>query len=319
MVSWSALTAGFAFPECDRCPYVLAVVSLRHRNYPSHIDSEGMRLTFHGVRGSTPCHGEEIRRYGGNTSCVELSIPGDPPLLLDLGTGVRYAGTAHGDVASVNCLLGHLHWDHIQGLPFYSPALRAGTSITIHGPAQSDGRGVGDTLRSVVTPPMFPVSIDEFPAAFEFVDHGDDEFTVGSTMVLSRLVPHIGPTLGYRVSWGGCSVAYISDHQEPLNGEVCSSGVRELCSGVDVLIHDAQYLDADFIGHETWGHCRVDYALRLAESCGVKTLVLFHHDPARDDDALDAVASTAAEWGREHGIAVLTASEGLVIEVTGAG
>ena len=284
----------------------------------SQIDTEGMRLTFHGVRGSTPCNGEEIRRYGGNTSCVEVSIPGDPPLMLDLGTGLRYAGADHGDAAEINCLVGHFHWDHVQGLPFYGPALRDGTRVNIHGPAQSDGRGVGEVLHSIVQAPMFPVGLDAFPAEFSFIDHGDDDFAVGSAQVRSRLVPHIGPTLGYRVSWGDRSVTYISDHQEPLDGSTCSDGVRDLCVGTDVLIHDAQYLDHDFVGHETWGHCRVDYALRLAASCGVKMLVLFHHDPARDDDALDEVASSAAAWGRKHGVEVVTAREGLVLKVDGA-
>lgn len=277
-----------------------------------------MQLTFHGVRGSTPCHGEETRRYGGNTSCVEVAIPGDPPLLLDMGTGLRYAGDGHGSIERVNCLIGHLHWDHIQGLPFYGPALRPGVSVSIHGPELADGRGVSETLRSAIQPPMFPVSIDEFPASFEFVDHGDDNFVVGSATVRSRLIPHIGPTLGFRIDWEGRSVAYLSDHQEPLDGSLCTDGVRELCAGVDVLIHDAQYLDHDFIGHETWGHCRVDYALRLAEQCGVRTLVLFHHDPSRDDDALDAIREEASRWGEDHGIRVMTAFEGMSLDVTGA-
>ena len=284
----------------------------------SEIDTEGMRLTFHGVRGSTPCNGEEIRRYGGNTSCVEVSIPGDPPLMLDLGTGLRYAGAAHGDATVINCLVGHFHWDHVQGLPFYGPALRPGTTVNIHGPAQSDGRGVGEVLHSIVRAPMFPVGLDAFPAAFSFTDHGDDEFAVGSAQVRSRLVPHIGPTLGYRVSWGGRSVTYISDHQEPLDGSTCSEGVRDLCDGTDVLIHDAQYLNHDFVGHETWGHCRVEYALSLAQACGVSTLVLFHHDPTRDDDALDALGHEVAQWGSEHRIEVVIAREGLTMGVTGA-
>lgn len=281
----------------------------------SCIGTDSMRLTFHGVRGSTPCHGEEIRRYGGNTSCVELSIPGDPPLMFDLGTGLRYAGSEHGDVTSVNCLVGHFHWDHVQGLPFYGPALRSGVSLTVHGPAQSDGRGVGETLGSIIRPPMFPVSLDEFPAHFAYVDHGDDEFSVGSAVVRSRLVPHIGPTLGYRVEWCGRSITYISDHQEPLDGQLCSPGVRELCDSADVLIHDAQYTNDDFVGHETWGHCRIDYALRLAQACSVSTLVLFHHDPARTDDLLDALAAQTEAWGREHGITVVVAREGMVVEV----
>lgn len=277
-----------------------------------------MHLTFHGVRGSTPCHGEEIRRYGGNTSCVEVNIPGDPPLMLDLGTGLRYAGACHDDASEVNCLVGHLHWDHIQGLPFYAPALRTGPTISIHGPAQGEGASVAETLRSAIKPPMFPVSIDEFPATFVFADHGNDEFLVGSATVMSRLIPHIGPTLGFRIEWGGRVVAYLSDHQEPLDSELCTAGVRELCEGADVLIHDAQFLDSDFHGHETWGHCRVSYALRLAEACGVRSLILFHHDPTRDDAALDAVASEVGIWGDEHGLKVLTAYEGLTVEVSSA-
>lgn len=275
-----------------------------------------MQVRFHGVRGSTPCHGEEIRRYGGNTSCVSIAVPGEPLLVLDLGTGLRYLGLEHPDGPfRANCLLSHLHWDHIQGLPFFGPVLRDGSRFDVFAPRQADGRSVAAAMASIVRPPMFPVTLDQLPGEIAFHDLDESSFELGSLVVTARAVPHIGPTFGYRVEWGGHSVAYLSDHQEPLDGAGCAPGVLELVAGVDVLIHDAQYTDDDFESHRDWGHCRTGFAVELARRGGVGTLVLFHHDPTRDDDALDRLGVTAAEELAADGIGVVVASEGLALDV----
>jgi phosphoribosyl 1,2-cyclic phosphodiesterase len=275
-----------------------------------------MKVRFHGVRGSTPCHGEEIRRYGGNTSCVSIDVPGERPIILDLGTGVRYLGLEHPQGPfSANCLLSHLHWDHIQGLPFFGPVLRDGSRLDVWAPRQGDGRSVGETMASIIRPPMFPVTLEQLPGDIVFHDLEEGSFGLGAVEVSARSVPHIGPTFGYRITWQGRSVAYLSDHQEPLDGAPCAPGVLELCAGVDVLIHDSQYTDADFPSHRDWGHCRVGFAVELARRCEVGTLVLFHHDPSRDDDALDRVGADAAEALAPDGVTVVTAFEGLTLDV----
>lgn len=278
----------------------------------------GFDVTFHGVRGSTPCDGDEVARYGGNTSCVSVDVPGHDPLLFDMGTGIRRYGLEHapGTPFRGTCLLTHLHWDHMQGLPFFTPLLKPGAHLDVYAPVQSDGRDLGDVFGACLCPPMFPISIDAFPGAVDFHAVGDEQFGVGDVEVMSRLVPHIGNTCGYRVSWGGASVAYLSDHQQPGVGVFeMTPGARDLCQGVDLLIHDAQYTDDEFRMKSTWGHCTVDYAVWLAAECRVKTLALFHHDPTHDDDLIDRFVDDANDRCRHSGLDVIGAREGLTVHV----
>ncbi|MGB8858267.1 MAG: MBL fold metallo-hydrolase [Ilumatobacteraceae bacterium] len=277
-----------------------------------------MQVTFFGVRGSTPCHGDDITRYGGNTSCVAVDVPGEPPLFFDLGTGARYFGRTMPQDGTFRgtCLLSHLHWDHTQGLPFFSPLLQEGSVLDVYAPAQDDGRSVAEVIGTVIRPPLFPVTIDQLPGTVRFHDTSDDSFQVGGIKVMSRLVPHVGPTLGYRIEWHGRTIAYLSDHQQPYDGSfTISDGAREIAEGADLLIHDSQYTNHEFERKATWGHCTIDYAIWLAEHCGVGRLALFHHDPSRTDLALDEVARCAVAAGKTRGVEVFAASEGLTVEV----
>ena len=277
-----------------------------------------MRVTFHGVRGSTPCHSTEIARYGGNTSCVSIAVPGHDPLLFDMGTGLRYFGRTqpHDGTFRGSCLLSHLHWDHTQGLPFFTPMLKPGAELDVYGPCQDDGRTVAEVFASMITPPLFPIGIDMFPGTFRFHDVGDEEFEIGGIKVMSRIVPHVGSTVGYRAEWNGRSVAYISDHQQPFDGSFrATDGAMELVRGVDLLIHDSQYTQEEFPAKYNWGHCTVEYAVWLAVQARVKTLALFHHDPTRDDEALDAMRSCSEKVGRHAGVEIVTSREGMVIEL----
>jgi phosphoribosyl 1,2-cyclic phosphodiesterase len=282
----------------------------------SAILEPGFEITFHGVRGSTPCHGDDIARYGGNTSCVSVDVPGHDPLMFDLGTGARYFGNAHpnGEVFRGSCLLSHLHWDHIQGLPFFPPLLESsGNHLTVHAPVQDDGSELAEVMARMLCPPLFPIGLSDFPGDVEFVERCDEDFALGEIAVKSRLIPHLGSTLGYRVEWGGASVAYISDHQQPgIDVYEATDNACELVQGADVLIHDAQYTRDEFIERRSWGHCTIEYAIWLAQECGAKTLVLFHHDPRHADDELDelfAAASDAAD------IEIVGAREGLTMRV----
>jgi phosphoribosyl 1,2-cyclic phosphodiesterase len=277
-----------------------------------------MRVTFHGVRGSTPCHSADITKYGGNTSCVSIAVPGHEPLLFDLGTGLRYFGATQPLDGSFRgtCFVSHLHWDHTQGLPFFTPMLRDGAVLDVYGPVQDDGRSIGDVFAATIRPPLFPIGIDMFPGTFRFHDVGDDEFRVGDVKVMSRIVPHVGATVGYRLEWDGRTVAYISDHQQPFDGSFrATEGVMDLVRGVDLLIHDSQYTQEEFAQKYNWGHCTVEYAVWLAVHAKVGKLALFHHDPTRDDDALDALHACSAKVGRLAGVEVMTAREGLVVDL----
>ncbi len=277
-----------------------------------------MQVTFFGVRGSTPCNGDDISKYGGNTSCVAVRAPGEPPLFFDLGTGARYLGATlpQDGTFQGTCLLSHLHWDHTQGLPFFSPLLKEGASLDVYAPAQEDGRTVAQVINTVIRPPLFPVTIEQLPGIVRFHDLADDVFHIGGVKVTSRLVPHVGPTLGYRIEFGGRTVTYLSDHQQPYDGSFSvSDGARELADGADLLIHDSQYTSQEFAAKSTWGHCTADYAIWLAQHCGVRRLALFHHDPSRTDEALDELSECTADAGGTLGLEVVTAYEGLTIDL----
>lgn len=242
------------------------------------------------MRGSSPCHGPEVERYGGNTSCVHVAVPGHEPILFDLGSGARGFGHAWAGAFEGTCLLSHLHLDHVLGLPFFPPILRAGGRLDVVVPHQEDGRRVREVVDTILCPPLFPVGLDVFPGDVAFRECGEEDFAIGDVRVLSRFVPHIGPTLGFRLEWNGASVAYVSDHQQPgIDDFAITDGVRELCDGVDLLIHDGQFTPSEFARKPTWGHCTAEFACWVARECGASTLALYHHDPTHDDDQLDAM------------------------------
>lgn len=273
-------------------------------------------VTFHGVRGSTPCHGDDTRRYGGNTSCVGIGAPGEQPLLLDLGTGLRYAApAADTEPFRGTALLTHLHWDHVQGLPFFAPILRPGAELDIYGPGQGAGTSVADALARLITPPAFPVPLFDLPGDIRVHDVEDATFRAGGFTITSRLIPHNGPTCGFRVEWGGRSVVYIPDHQQPDDPLQIADSVRDLCAGADLLIHDAQYTPGEFAQKQTWGHCTVEYAVSVAAQCKVSRLALFHHDPAHDDAMLDELERQAARCADGFGVDVFSAKERQTVSV----
>ena len=150
-----------------------------------------MRLTFHGVRGSTPSPCEQNRRYGGNTSSVVVHPDGEGPILLDLGTGARQYGLTMNEPFSGAIFVTHLHWDHIQGFPFFGPMLRPGADVTFYGPIQPN-ESLREALDSFIRPPLFPVTIDMLPCDFEAIAIANDEVQVGNARVMSREVPHTG-------------------------------------------------------------------------------------------------------------------------------
>lgn len=248
-----------------------------------------MKVTLFGVRGSCPCAGDRYRKVGGNTSCVLVTVEGEPPLVLDLGTGLRPLGDVlapqlrkEGGPLRANALLSHLHLDHILGLPFFAPLQDPGACMTVHGPAQN-GASLEETLAGAVKPPFFPVHMAEIGGKLVLEDLDGGDFSVGALRVSARPVPHPGRTLGFRIEAGGRSVAYVPDHQAPLDRRQVPDGVRELCERVDLVLHDAQYTEEEFASKADWGHSTAAYAVRVAASAGARRLLLFHHDPSRSD------------------------------------
>ncbi len=275
-----------------------------------------MLVTFHGVRGSTPCDGDDVARYGGNTSCASVATDGEDPLLFDLGTGLRYfgLGCSRGEPFTGTAFVSHLHWDHVQGLPFFSPLLHEDSRLVVYAPAQDDGRSPADVLAETICPPLFPIDLADFPGTVD-IREARPTVRVGGYVVDSAPVPHVGETVGYRVGHGRRSVTYVSDHQQPHGGARIDPAVRQLCDGVDLLIHDAQYTPAEFMAKRDWGHCTIEYAVWLAAQVGARRLALFHHDPSHDDDMIDCFTGRAAACGAGMGVEVFAAAEGLTVDV----
>lgn len=276
-----------------------------------------VNVTFYGVRGSTPCPGPSNARFGGNTACVVLERPDEPPIILDLGTGLRAYGETlpHDGSFRGAALVTHLHWDHVQGLPFFVPILRDGARMDVYGPRPDDGRTLADAFAGFMRPPYFPVTVDQLPGEIRFHDLTDATVEVCGARVTARPVPHVGLTNGYRIEWGGVSVAYLSDHQQPADDpHAVSDEALELARHVDLLIHDAQYTADEFAHKCDWGHCTIEYAIDVARQAGAQRLMLFHHDPAHDDDTLDCLyAGARAAAGPD--LEVLSAYEGLTVSL----
>jgi ribonuclease BN (tRNA processing enzyme) len=276
-----------------------------------------VRLTVCGVRGSTPAAGPAFVRYGGNTSCVALGHDDAPPsLILDAGTGIRRVSTLlSGQPFNGSLLLGHLHWDHVEGLPFFSSGDHPEARVDLFMPAQGDAETV---LRGLMSNPYFPITPAELRGTWRFHALESGEHTIEGFTVVALDIPHKGGRcFGYRISDGTSSVAYLSDHSPttlgpgPDNRGEYHANALELARGCDVLIHDSQYTDDELPGRILWGHSSTGYAVGLARTAGVGQLLLYHHEPSRTDDALDDMVA-----GLEQSpVRVAGAAEEMVIDL----
>jgi phosphoribosyl 1,2-cyclic phosphodiesterase len=279
-----------------------------------------MQVRIWGCRGSLAAPGPDTVRYGGNTSCVQVRLDGGTTLILDAGTGIRALGVAidRDPVDELHILLSHLHLDHLQGLGFFRPLFRPGVEVHIWGPA-SPVQSLADRIAIYLSPPLFPVRLADIPANVTFHDAPDEAVTIGSATVRAGKVTHQGPTVAYRIEEGGRSLVYLPDH-EPSIGVHLSDEPSEWISGhdvahdADVLFHDAQYRDDEYAQHIGWGHSCVEHVMGFAGKAGVRSVVLFHHDPYRVDDELDALLAEARrQWGGPDE-QVRLAREGMTID-----
>ena len=277
-------------------------------------------VTFHGVRGSIPTSCPTMQRVGGNTSCVSIETFNHDPIILDMGTGLRAWGNkiTNPSKQTMHALLTHLHWDHIQGLPFFAPLIFNDVTFNIYG-CSDPPESLAEAVNRIITPPFFPIRISEFVGQVNFVDVSDTEFVVGDAQITSRSVPHVGATNGYRIDIAGSSIAYISDHQQPIGDPTKVDGaVIELCKDVDLLIHDSQIWPNEFITKLRWGHSTPQYALEVAQQSNAKALALFHHDPAHDDHSIEEMEQQIRAQGVQVGIAeVFAAREGMRLTLAG--
>jgi len=265
-----------------------------------------MRLQLCGVRGSTPAPGPEFVRYGGNTSCVALTGDGDhvPTLILDAGTGLRQVTPLlNGEPFRGTIVLSHLHWDHVQGLPFFQAGDTEGAQVRLLIPEQPGEAAAEDVLALCMSPPHFPIRPSQLRGQWTFGTMSAGELQdVGQFTVLAMQIPHKGgTTYGYRVGDGRSALAYLPDHC-PTNLGPGPDGMGEyheaaltLAAGADVLIHDAFLLPEEVPTQARFGHAAADYAVGLAAMAGARRVVLFHHRPDRTDTELDKLAGRLAD------------------------
>jgi phosphoribosyl 1,2-cyclic phosphodiesterase len=278
-----------------------------------------VEIFFCGTRGSMPAPGAEFVRYGGHTSCVALAHDGaQPNLVLDAGSGLVNLDRALGGAPFRGTILvGHLHWDHTHGLPFFAAGGRQGHRVRVLMPEQ--GEDAEQLLARAMSPPHFPVEPRALGESWQFgaLDEGEREFE--GFAVLAREIPHKGGrTFGFRVSDGTGAVAYLSDHHPlalgagPLGvGELHPAAVA-LARDVDLLIHDAQYTAEELPALAYQGHSCPEYAIALARQSGARLVCLFHHSPRRTDAALDEIAGRFADAT----VPVIAATDGLTMTVS---
>ena len=264
-----------------------------------------MKITVWGSRGSVPSPGPETTRYGGNTSCLQVTLSDGTTIILDAGTGIRSLGLDMTGTARYSILLTHLHLDHIQGLMFFAPAFHPRSEITVWGPAAAEAT-LEARIARYISAPLSPVEVRELPCDVSFREAPETEWEIGPATVRAASVSHRGPTLGYRITEGETSLCYIPDHEpalgvnlEELEPEWISG--FELARDASLLVHDCQYTDEEYPAHVGWGHSSMSAALCFARRVAARQVLLFHHDPLHSDHALDRMRDRALEHWTEMG------------------
>jgi phosphoribosyl 1,2-cyclic phosphodiesterase len=279
-----------------------------------------MRIHVLGSRGSIATPGPSTARYGGNTSCVRVEPADGGAVILDAGTGLRSLGKAIGsEPGRIDLLLTHLHVDHLEGLGFFAPIWSASTELHIWGPS-SPVTPLEDRIATYFSPPLFPVHLNDVPATVVCHDAPREPWTIGSVTVSAEPILHPGPTVGYRLEEDGRVLAYITDQEPSLGGDIETlpaewiSGAG-LAFGADLLIHDCQYTEEEYPSKIGWGHASVGHVATFARKTKVDRLLLFHHDPAHADDDVDAMVARARSLLGVDGERCDAAREGLELPV----
>jgi phosphoribosyl 1,2-cyclic phosphodiesterase len=302
-----------------------------------------MKVTFWGVRGSIPVPGRTTNRYGGNTSCVSVRPKGGDPIIIDAGTGIRRLGKtlmeeSFGDgKGNASILISHTHWDHVQGLPFFSPMYREGNQIQIF--ARQRDLHLEAVFSAQNRAPYFPVPLSAMQANMSFHELIEGaKFDIGRAKISCTRLNHPWIAIAYRIDVDGAAVVYCADTapftdvllgrefvvqapslDEPLPPEVAAelaqmrAGVVALAKGADLLIYDTQFTKDEYRLRPHWGHSHPDDAIAISRDAGVKTLCLFHHAPLRSDDENDKILATYQDVVRvsHDRFNIISAYEGL--------
>jgi phosphoribosyl 1,2-cyclic phosphodiesterase len=306
-----------------------------------------MRVKFWGVRGSLPVPGRKTERYGGNTSCVEVRSESGTRVVVDAGTGIRKLGkevAAEPDAgkSEVHLLISHTHWDHIQGLPFFSPLYQKGNKLHVYA-RKRDDLHLRAVFASQTDDPYFPIPFDEAKADIAFSELSDSaKFEIKDVKVACARLNHPYIATAYRLTVDGASVVYVSDTapfsdilfedafiaQPPSAGaelpaadkkklQAMRAGIVKLCEGADLVVYDTMFTNEDYRRQPHFGHSRPADALQICQEAGARKLALFHHAPERADSEVDAILDETKAAARRDGIAldIVAAYEGLDINL----
>ena len=288
-----------------------------------------MHVRFWGTRGSIPTPGHRTAVYGGNTSCVELRTNDGTTLVLDCGTGIRVLGLdmlRRQGPHRIHLLIGHTHWDHIQGFPFFTPAFLPGTELNIYGSVAFQ-RSLEDSLSGQMQYSYFPVKLQDLASRIHYTELEEGFFRIGDILVETQYLNHTAPTIAYRISCDGAAVAYVTDHEPFWNSrgpDFHHPGDQRhiaLLGGADLVIHDAQYTSEEYRSKLGWGHSPAEYVTDITMAAGAARLALFHHDPTHDDDTIKRMEETQRARVAAAGspLDVFAAAEGMEFDIAGKG
>jgi len=292
-----------------------------------------VRVTFWGTRGSIPAPGRATIRYGGNTSCVEVRSDNGTLVICDSGTGIRELGLhlmATSEPVRGHLLFSHTHWDHIQGWPFFTPALAKGNEFTLHAVASAQV-SLETALANQMQYTYFPITLDEMNADITFEEIREGTFSIDGVKITPHRLNHTTDCLGFRIEADGRTLVYASDTEPhgfdgraqrakgggigPELAHEADRAFAEFVEGADLLVMDAQYTDAEYVEKRGWGHSTTNYATDVAVLGGVARMALFHHDPTHSDAAVDSIVKHARKRAAAYhsGVEIYGAAEGLSI------
>ncbi|MBV9576103.1 MAG: GAF domain-containing protein [Gammaproteobacteria bacterium] len=287
-----------------------------------------MRVKFWGTRGSIAKAGPSTIKYGGNTSCVEIHTSDGTLLVIDCGTGAHNLGQHLMKTPDVpmqgHLFISHTHWDHIQGIPFFAPLYVPGNTWDIYAPRRVR-TSIQETLAGQMQHTYFPVDLESLGSTIHYHDLVEGEFLIGDMTIRTRYLNHTALTLAYRIECDGVVIVYACDH-EPYShnffmkeGEINNGDLQhaEFFKGADLVIHDAQYTDEEFSQKIGWGHSTINYAIQMCVMANAKCLALTHHDPLRDDNAIDKIVNEARATllAKHLPLEIFAAAEGLEVEL----
>ncbi|MBU2549117.1 MAG: MBL fold metallo-hydrolase [Proteobacteria bacterium] len=278
-----------------------------------------MKVRFWGVRGSLATPGPETLKYGGNSTCVQVTLSGGEVILFDCGSGVRNAGRAminQSGLSEIYIFLTHAHWDHLSGFPFFAPAYMEKYTLHVRGGPTAKS-SLRDYLQQQMQAPYFPVPFNSLKASFDFSQGEPLIRQVGSAEVTPIKSSHPNGCYGFKITEAGRQLVFFTDHELGMSHE----GGRprqeyvEFCRGVDLLLHDTQYTEDQYARTRGWGHSTYNQGIDFAIEAGVGALGLIHHDPDHTDDIMERIENQARERARSAGLECFAAREGMTIDV----